>query len=868
MMSAVARGTASPAATTRKVEPLTADSARDGVLGRFQAVLAAQPEALAVTDGDRQWTFAQVAVEAGRTLTTLRTALTGPSGPGSPSGPVEPGEPVALLHSHDAGAVSSLLALLASGHPVVVLDPRTPPARLATLLERVDVRVCLSDPALTATARGLVDRVVTTPGPGTATADDARALFTAVPDPAAPAVLAFTSGSTGRPKVVVNDHRLIVRDAWITSTATGTYGPRDVIAHTLPMAFHAGLMVTVAGLLVGATMKLYDVRGAGIGALAGWLAAEEATVMHASPAILRAFVATAPDPRQLTTLRTLTVAGEAVYGRDVEAVRALLPAGATIRNRYGSSETGTISEFVLHPGDPVDAGALPTGHVLGDGVLTLVGPDGTAVEPGEAGTVTVTAPYTALGYRGDDAATAAAFTDNPDGTRTYTSSDLGRQDVEGRLHLLGRRDHSIKIRGYLVEPGEVDAALHALPDVQEAVVVGSTRAGDGLTRLVAYVVSSAQRPAAAAIRAALHQRLPGYMVPETIVFLEALPRTDRGKLDRSALPAPPTARAGARAEHLSEWESIVAAVWEQVLSLEVVGPDDDFFELGGDSLAAERLMAALVLDLGVPAAEARTALLAEAPTLSAFSRRLRRRPAKGEDLVIALQPAGARPPLFLVAGAGGLGVGLMPLAKHLGPQQPTYALQAHALERRGVPDWSVRAAARRHVRNLRRIQPEGPYHVGGHSFGGLVALEIAHQLRDAGEEVALLVVLDSFPPDPASHPTPGPMSPARRLRDALGLLSTGVVATPGLGQYWRFHRQSMTLSRRYRCAPWSGRTLVVVADSPEREARASWAPHLSGPWRSLPIGADHLSMMREPYAGQIADAITEELRRAAGEPVG
>ena len=855
--------------TVRPVRPLTGDLVPDGAIGRFLDVVRAQPEATAVTDSGRDLSFAQVAVEAAGILTAVQAALKA-----APAAAPGRREPIALLHGHDAGAVCALLALIGSGHPVLVLDPRTPTARLKGLLERVDVRFCLTDAPHAETAAGLVPYVISTPS-ATASATlpvsprNARVpagsepLWATPPDPATAAVIAFTSGSTGRPKVVANDHHMLVRDAWMNSAATGCYGADDVIAHTLPMAFHAGLMTTIAGLLVGCTMKLYDVRGSGIGGLATWLDAEAATVMLASPAILRAFVGTGPAPAQLSALRSLTVAGEAAYGRDIAAARDLLPSACVIRNRYGSSETGLIAEFAITSDEPLTDAAVPAGPAAGDTVLGFVDENGRPVAAGEPGTVTVTAPRMAIGYWDDPEATAAAFSDNPDGTRTYRSSDVGRLDAQGRLQLLGRRDHSVKIRGYLVEPGEVDAALFALDDVREAVTVGAPRPGDGLNRLVAYVVSKSERPSAVDVRAALHTRLPGYMVPESIVFLDALPRTDRGKLDRSALPEPPVAVPGGRVDDLTEWESVVAAVWERVLALDVVGPDDDFFELGGDSLAAEQLMAALVSDLGVPETEARTSLLAEAPTLTTFSRRLRRKPSKGQDTLIPLQTEGTRPPLFVVAGAGGLGVGLVPLAKHLGPDQPTYALQAFALERRGVPDWSIRATARRHVRSIRRVQPEGPYHVGGHSFGGLVALEIAHQLRAAGEDVDLLVVLDSFPPDPDAQPRP----PARGLiggvKDLLGLAATGIVATPGLGQYWRFHRQSMLLSRRYRCAPWPGRTLVVVADSPEREIRSAWAPHLSGPWEALSIAGDHLAMMREPYAGQIGAAVSAELARAA-----
>jgi acyl-coenzyme A synthetase/AMP-(fatty) acid ligase len=840
----------------RPVVPLNTTSFQDGVIGRFQQVLGRQPDAVAVTDPHRELTFAQLAAEAAAVLATIRTVL--------PEGP----EPVALLHTHDASAVSALLGTVASGHPVLVLDPHTPAPRLKTLTEQVDARLCLTDAAQAATAAELVQRVALVaarparPQPTAEALAAAEPLWSALPAPTAAAVIAFTSGSTGRPKVVANDHQMLVRDAWLNSEATGCYTADDVIAHTLPMAFHAGLMVTLAGLLVGATMKLYDVRTSGIGALAGWLEQEGASVMHASPGILRAFVATKPQPAQLARLRSLTIAGEAAYARDLETIRNLLPGSCTIRNRYGSSETGLIAEFAIGSDAILGDGVLPTGFGVGDTRVELRTESGRPVPPGEAGIVTVTAPKTAMGYWHDPVNTAAAFTDNPDGSSTYRTSDLGRFDPGGRLILLGRRDHSVKIRGYLVEPGEVDAALFALGDVREAVVVGSPRPSDGLMRLVAYVVSTAERPSAAAVRAALHARLPGYMVPETIVFLDALPRTDRGKLDRSALPKPNVNVGGSAAEELSDWEDAVRSLWCKVLALTDISLKDDFFELGGDSLAAEALLSLMVSELGVREADARTSILVQAPTLGQFARRLHRRPGPENQNLIPLRATGSRPPVFIATGGGGLGVALVPVVRHLDPEQPVYALQAHALERRGLPDWSVRASARRHIGSIRGVQPTGPYYLAGHSFGGLVALEIAHQLRRAGHEVALLVLLDSFPPDPSLQPVPAGRPLRLRFRELVSLATTGLRGVPGLDQYWRFYRQSAVLHRRYRCEPWPGAALVVLADSPERAERSKWAGHLTGPWRTVDVKGDHITMMRDPDAADTARVLAEGLREA------
>ena len=850
--------------TARPVRRLTRHDAPDGVIARFMEVVAAQPQALAVADGADELTFAQVAAEAARVLVAVRAAVAALDPPAAPGGPEVFGspEPVGVLYSHDVWAVAALLGVVASGHPVLVLDPRTPAPRLRQFVERGGVRLVVADTANEQVASALVERAVV---PRRDVGDvDAAELFRDPPDPASAAALAFTSGSTGRPKPVANCHRMLARDAWNSALANGCYGADDVIAHTLPMAFHAGLTTTVHGLLVGATMRLYDARSRGIATLPGWIAANRATVMIASPPILRAFVASAPDPASLVSLRSVNVAGEAAYARDVEALRPLLPAGCVIRHRYGSSETGMISEHPVPAGLALTDGALPAGHGVGDTRLGLVGSDGAPVADGETGTVTVTAPYVALGYWGDPEATARSFTAGADGTRTYRTSDVGRFGPDGGLQIVGRADHSVKIRGYLVDPGEVDAALFTLPEVKEAVVVGMPRDRDGGMRLVAYVVSTAERPAAAGVRAALRGALPAHMVPETVVFLDAVPRTDRGKIDRSALPTPP-APVTAGHEELTRWEELVAEIWAAVLELERVGLQDDFFELGGDSLAAEALITRLTTDLNVAADVATTTLLVQAPMLKEFAARLLQRATPTVGSLVPLQSDGTQVPLFIVAGGGGMGVAFVPWARRLGPDQPTWALQSPVLEGRGLPDRSVESLARRHVAALRKVQPTGPYQIAGHSFGGLVAFEIVQQLTAAGHEVRLLAVLDSFPPNPQDHPPAEPVGLVQRLKSAAGLTLTALRSTPGGEEHWRFYNQSGELGRRYRGRPYAGRALVVVAQTPEKEQRARWAPFLTGDVTTVEVSGDHLTMTRLPWANEVADVLADAIGRAAAQ---
>jgi thioesterase domain-containing protein len=290
-----------------------------------------------------------------------------------------------------------------------------------------------------------------------------------------------------------------------------------------------------------------------------------------------------------------------------------------------------------------------------------------------------------------------------------------------------------------------------------------------------------------------------------------------------------------------------------------VVPSDDFFALGGDSLGAEALMTRLVDDLGVRADVAKTGLLTEAPTLREFAKRLRDPARVSRGALVTLNPDGSRPPLFFIAGGGGLGMVFYALARRLGPDQPSYALQNRALESRALPQWSVAAMARRYLADLRTVQPEGPYYLAGHSFGGLVALEMAHQLTARGHRVARLIILDSFPPDPDLHPPVARLPFTQRLRANVGLIRAGLRHTPGAADPWRFFVQSGEVGLRYRGRPWGGDTLVVVAESSLKSIRCQWAPFLTGQWRQVQVKGDHESMLTAPWVDEAALAVRDFL---------
>ncbi len=829
--------------------PLVEGDAEGRLIDRLVDVALAQRGVVALSDDRRTLRYGELLGAA----EVVRAAVAEAAAPGAP---------VAVLRRPGVGAVTAVVGVIAAGRPVLVLDPTTPVTRLRHYVEAAGSVTCVVDPEHAEVGGEVCPTVLvpegTVPLPDHSLEEVAAALRSAPTGSTDPVAVVFTSGSTGRPKGVFSDSRSLLHDAWTNSVATGCYGAGDVVANLLPLGFDAGLRGALAGLLVGTTQRLFDPRTRPITELPGWLEEVGATVFLASPAILRGLVATLPPGRSLDALAMVTMAGETVHGSELAAIRSIVGPACEIRNRYGSTETGLIAEFVLRPGDPAPAGATPVGWPVAGLRLQVQDQDGGLHDRG-TGRLVVSGRWLSRGYWGEQQLTDAVYSDGEDGVRSYLTSDTATIADDGCMRLLGRTDHSVKVRGHLVEPGEIDAVLFAHPDVREAVVVGVASPATGRVHLVAYVVPAAPRLDASTVRRAVREALPGFMVPQEIVFLPQLPRTERGKLDRSALPPAPGVVAGLTPPR-TDWERVVAALFARVLELEAVGLDDDFFELGGDSLAAEALLAALSEELGVSGKELSTNLLVEFPTVGAFAAAVRRRRAPAHPTLVCLSRGGSRTPLFCIAGAGGVALGFRALARRLGPDQPVWAMQAHGLENRGLPDWSVRAMARRHVRTLRTVQPTGPYRLAGHSLGAVVALEMARQLLAAGEETELLVLLDTFPPERGASPPVLTGGPLRRVKQLAALATTGVLPDPGLGHYLRFHRQGMALQRRYRTAPWNGRTLVLVArDDPDASARRRWAGHLTGEWSTHDVPGDHVGMLHEPNVAEAARVIASEL---------
>ncbi|MFL6261088.1 MAG: amino acid adenylation domain-containing protein [Thermoanaerobaculia bacterium] len=666
---------------------------------------------------------------------------------------VGPETPVGLYLDRSLDLVVALLGVLKSGGAYVPMDPMYPKRRLGLTIEAARLGVVLTRSALAEELpAGAFEKVCL----DTRAAKIARAPE-APPRPAGlfPESLAyvlFTSGSTGPPKGVAVEHRQIVNYVGGVIHRLGL-GACSSFATVSTFAADLGNTSVFAAFATGGCLHVLAERTAGDpDAAADYFTAHPIDCLKIVPSHLMALQSTS-RPAPALPRRRLILGGEASYWGQVESLRARAPQLA-IANHYGPTEStvGALT-FSVDAVPPQGAGAVvPLGRPLPNLRVLLLDPRGGLVPAGTPGELCIEGAGLARGYLHRPDLTAERFLPDPfapePGSRLYRTGDLGRLRPDGNLEFLGRIDHQVKIRGFRIEMGEVEAALACHPDVRE-VAVAARQKEPGETRLVAYLAVRRPGLPETELRGWLKEYLPDYMVPSHFVELESLPLTPNGKLDRSRLPEPGagpelTRREAAAPRTLLELELL--HIWEDLLKMRPIGVDQDFFALGGHSLLVVMLMAKIRKRFGISLP---LATLYRAGTVEKLARILadeggERAP---ESPLVPIQPLGAKPPLFCVHPLGGEVLCYYALSQHLGPDQPFYGLQAvHLGSGDGSRELAIEDLARQYIEAVRIVQPRGPYRIGGYSFGAKVAFEMAQQLRHAGEELALLALLDGGAP--------------------------------------------------------------------------------------------------------------------------
>jgi amino acid adenylation domain-containing protein len=868
-------------------------SLNQGIHHRIEQVARQTPDAAAVCFEDKTLTYAELEAQA----QTLAAFLADRD--------VASGDVVGLCVERSPAMIVGLLAILKAGGAYVPLDPTYPADRLQLMIEDssasavVTTRDLVGQVPDSAATKVPIDAVLQgTPESGQVPhSDEASASFQCPSvDPEQLAYVMYTSGSTGSPKGVMVTHSNLL----FSTRARRAYYPDAPDAFLLlsPLGFDSSVAGLFWTLTSGGTLVLprpgeeKDVRR-----LAALVHRHEVSHTLCVPS-LYALLLDHASPKQLVTLRTVIVAGEACPPALPARHYEQLP-DTTLYNEYGPTET-TVWATVHRVEAQSPYATVPIGRPIPGVQVYILDKQQRLVPPGIPGELYIGGPGVTPGYLNRPDQTATRFIDPPfdvddsqqDASSTadsasensrghtfampdrapsrhlYRTGDRVRAHEDGLIEFLGRIDSQVKLRGHRIEIGEVEAVLRQQPDVADGAVAVCDLGG--ARHLVAYVVlvSSAQTlesieegPALGALRSALRQQLPPYMVPEHVEFVHALPRTPNGKIDRAALPFPTPRRTISDDERVPPDDPVemrMLALWQDLLDIRPLSMTDNFFDLGGDSLLAVSLSARIedTFDTAIP-----VSILFDAPTPRALIELIRTEVPSTESPV-PIRATGQRPPLFCVPGSGGYPILYHKLATYLGADQPVYAFEPRGVDGRALPHTSIEAMAQQHLHELRRVRPEGPYHLCGFSVGGLVAYEMAQQLHQMGDGVALLALLDTR--------LPRLSWPARwwerlkddirywmRRREALSYLRDDRVMPKAVRNSFpaKVHERA---ARRYQPRSYPGAVhLFAASRSGELTTNVEkWADLIEGSLSVHEIPAEH-DLVKEPYVGEAAQQLAE-----------
>jgi len=694
---------------------------------------------------------------------------------------------VGVSMERSPGMLIGLLGIWKAGGAYVPMDPTYPKERLSFMVKDSAAQLLLTTNKHKHLFASVTDKTILLDSDWPVIAGESTGNPRSGAVPSNLAYVMYTSGSTGEPKGAMILHSGLVNYlCW----AIQRYSVEEGGSVPLHSSISFDLTVTsmYTPLLAGGQVELLPEDVGAQNLLAALRQGNNRSLVKITPAHLELLSQQIKPDEAAGRTKVFVIGGENLLAESLCLWRDFAP-GTRLINEYGPTETVVGCCVYEVRGDDPRRGSVPIGRPIANTQLYVLDPDMNPVPVGVMGELYIGGAGVARGYLNRPELTQQKFLadlfSGQSGARLYRTGDLARYRPDGTLEFLGRIDDQVKVRGYRVELGEIEASLADHSGVKSCVVLArEDEPGD--KQLVGYVVPRENElPTVEELRQFLRQRLPDYMVPALFVFLKFFSLTPNGKIDRKALPAPgkrlretaefvaprdplelvlaglsggkidrealptpsyesqPPARDFVRPR--TETERSLAAIWTDLLKVENIGINDDFFDLGGHSLLAVRLVSRIrdVFEVELP-----LATLFQAPTIADLAGILREEDwAPSWATLVPIRTGGSKPPLFLMHAHGGNVLEYHALVNRLEPDQPVYAFQARGLDGHIVKDSSVEEMASAYLEELRAFQPEGPYFLGGFCLGGLLALEAAQQLTAAGQEVALVVLIQSIHPE-------------------------------------------------------------------------------------------------------------------------